>query len=112
MEKISSGKNAVRFELQIELVTGHPVFIVDEYRKIRIVIEVTFCLGGRERQATQSGHFTQLLTVVPVYFGATRAGRVDVFQLQQTESGIELAHLAVDARRDNGYLVGETEILS
>lgn len=45
-----------------------------------------------------------------VDFTTSRQRRINVFELQQAERGIDFAHLAVDARGDHGGFVDEAEI--
>ena len=72
------------------------------------VVPVDVGTGAVQPQARDAGEavLVALVDALP-----HRQRLVDVLELEQAEGGLDFVHLAVDARRDDGDLVGEAEVL-
>lgn len=106
--EIPARHDIVRFELVIQLVARHAVFLcVDADREIRIVV----LDAGDIVQHRNAGDIFQGLTVILRDFLAFRDLAVHDLQLKQAVGGAEFVHLAVAAGGDDRDLVCEPEIL-
>ena len=105
--EITTGMDAVIFELLVKIVAADRVVGFDQDREIGIVGN----LFTRIAQAADSLHALQPLSVVRIDLFAPRKGLVYVFQLQQSQGRVEFTHLAVDAGSHHGNFAHMAEVL-
>lgn len=98
--------NAVVFELLVQRLAAQRVIRLHQDGKVG-VIGFRF---ARVVEAVDAFGASELITVGHINFLAAGQCPVNVFELQQAKGSVEFAHLAVDAGRDDGYLVHKTEV--
>lgn len=94
------------FKFLIQRITAQWVFRLDHDREIRVI----GCFLATALHTADAGHIFQCFAVSGVDGLALGQRVADVLQLQHTKSGVDFAHLAVDARSYHGDFVHKTEV--
>ena len=98
--------DAVLPQQLVERIAAQRVVGADEDGEIRVV-----GTGRPPVDAAQPGHAAQACAVTGIDARANGQRRIDMLQLQQAERGVDLTHLAVDARRHHRDFVHDAEVL-